>query len=119
MDVPRTINLSAKKFTTKVPPIRKYIKVASGLNPCESKKLDHVLNVTVQMNNPPEVAEAVENGGTAYMSQQDGQNVIEGNSLAWIFCLTCHKTVVFVSHAVFMPYFNKSFQFQAKKMSPE
>ena len=50
MDVPRTINLSAKKFTTKVPPIRNYIKVASGLNPSESKKLEHVLNVTVQIS---------------------------------------------------------------------
>ena len=82
MDVPRTINLSVKKFTTKVPPIRKYIKVASGLNPSKSKKLEHVLNVTVQINNPPEVAEAVESGETVYMSQQDGQNLIEGNYLA-------------------------------------
>ena len=72
MDVPRTITLSAKKFTTKVPSIRKYIKVASGLNPTESKKLEHVLNITVQINNPPDVSEAVEIGGTAYMSQQDG-----------------------------------------------
>ena len=81
MDVHRTINLSAKKFTTEVPPIRKYIKVASGLKPSESEKLEHVLNVTVQINNPPEVAETVESGGTAYMSQQDGQNVIEGSCL--------------------------------------
>ena len=81
MDVPRTITLSAKKFTTKVPPIKKYIKVASGLNPIESKKLEHVLNVTFQINNPPEVVEAVESGGTVYMSQQDDQNVIEGSCL--------------------------------------
>ena len=82
MDAPRTITLSVKMFTTKVPPIRKYIKVASGLNPSESKKLEHVVNVTVQINNPPEVAEEVESGGTAYMNQQDDQNVIEGNCLA-------------------------------------
>ena len=56
--------------------------MASGLNPSESKKWEHVLNVTVQIINPTEVAEAVENGGTAYMSQQDGQNFIEGSCLA-------------------------------------
>ena len=53
--------------------------MAPVLNPSESRKLEHVLNVIVKINNTPEVAEAVESGGTVYIRQQDGQNVIEGS----------------------------------------